>query len=202
MHCVNSVHYFTEERRMCFDEKPLLTMLKWTTKDIDGRFVLRNELKMQFSLHSKLVQGKKGTQQTKRKKKSPKVERKKNKSMNRTYTDVADVDINKGEIAKFLYSDYPSSHFTRSITNPDMNLINRTYETVSDCPVSIESTMPGMPIKSILAAESDTAAQIVASAVEKFCINYDPDDYCLVQVTMDRDGTVLGKCNPNPSWIL
>lgn len=168
---------------MDIGEKPLLAMLKWTK---DGRFLLRNELKLQFSLHSKLVQGKKSAQ-TKRKKKSPKIERKK-KSMNRTYTDVADVDRDNGEITKSVYNDYPPSHFPCSISNPDINS-GKTTEMFHNhpIPITIGNLMPEMPVKSILAVESDTAAQIVASTVEKFDINYDPDDFCLVQVTMEPD---------------
>ena len=182
-------------------EKPLLTMLKWSSKDIDGRFLLRNELK--FSLHSKLVQGKKSPQI--KKKKSPKIDRKKNRYV-RTPTDIvitdgSDIDSEKGHIARSLYTDYPPSHVTRSITSPDIarNYTNigggggggmRTKsklgsEDLSDgncIPISLDTVAPDTPVKSFLASKSDTAAQLVKSAVEKFGIGYNLEDYCLVQV--------------------
>lgn len=196
---VNLYFFFSiVERRMDHFEKPLLTMLKWSAKDIDGRFLLRNELKMQFSLHSKLIQGKKSPQT--KKKKSPKIDRRKNRYMTRTPTDItdsSDVDSEKGRIARSLYTDYPPSRFTRSITNPDIVKTHWTsggnrrikipiQEGMSDStiPISMETLTGDIPSKSILATKSDTAVQLVRSAVEKFGLTNDPEDYCLVQVTI------------------
>ena len=203
MYCAIFVNI--EERRMDPHEKPLLTMLKWSAKDIDGRFLLRNELKMQmnFSLHSKLIQGKKSPQT--KKKKSPKIDRKRNRYVRTptdvTITDGSDADSEKGHIARSLYNDYPPSHVTRSITNPDIarnftniggvKLKSKSLQSGHDeapdgnsIPISLDTLSPDASIKTFLASKSDTAVQLVKSAVEKFGIDYNPDDYCLVQVTI------------------
>ena len=194
-------------------EKPLLTMLRWSAKDIDGRFLLRNEMKIPspFSLHSKPVSKK--SPQTKKKKKSPKNERKKKPVITRTHTDSDDIESEniKGSIARSLYEHYPSSRFTRSITNPDMI---KTHWANSGCKIlkgpigtigehdqmttTSENTvpismLPDMPSKSLLATQNDTAAQLVRSAVDKFGLSLDPEDFCLVQVTIPS----IGSSNPH-----
>jgi afadin len=182
------VHNDEEERRMEFNEKPLLTMLKWTAHDIDGRFLLRNEINMSFSLHSKLIQGGKKNGHTKRKKKSPKVDRKKTKTP-QNVPETVDVN-NTSSIAKTLYSDYPQSHFTSSITDvtASSSSIGR-----DELPILMACFMTDKSIKSLLATDNDTAGDIISNAIEKYGMieSDNPQDFCLVQVTSGGSEQVL-----------
>ena len=190
---------------MDHDEKPLWEMMKWSRGDREGRFLLRNE-----SSFSYFNNGQKKNASPKKTKNSPKNQKERRKLKPRNRGDGSRVDnsskleeasvYNNDKFADTLYENYPSSKFTRSITNPEIvkNLWNSTkdkrlrgsYQEIdelgseeSTVTIITESLTPEFPSKTILATNNDTAAQIVRSAVEKFKIDADPTDFCLVEVT-------------------
>ena len=105
----------------------------------------------------------------------------------------------RGRIAQALYSDMPESKFTRSISVKNKeNQISRTAndkrryslpgveELPSDATMRVYADFiaPDIPCKSLLISRSDTASQVVKSALDKYGIREDPSEFCLIQVTM------------------
>lgn len=184
---------------MDLSEKPLVEMMKWSEGDRDGRFLLRNE--SQFRGH------KKGSS-PKKTKKVPKEQRKTKNRSSRTNMERFEEQSNGtrpnegGKVAKTLYENYPSSKFTRSITNPEIvkNLwtssvdkrLRSSYQAIDELG-SEENSVPIMtdsllPTKTILATNNDTVSQILRGVVEKFRLDTDPSDLCLVEVTLPPVG--------------
>ena len=106
-----------------------------------------------------------------------------------------------GKIAQTLYDDMPESKFTRSISvkNKENQQISRTAtndkrrhshpgreELPSDATMRVYADFiaPDIPCKSLLISKSDTASQVVRSALDKYGIREDPSEFYLIQVTM------------------
>ena len=181
-------------------EKPLLEMMKWSHGDREGRFLLRNESSFSFFNH-----GQKKKLSPKKVKKSPKSPRERRKPKPRNRGDfngkLEEGGVyNEDKFADVLYENYPSSKFTRSITNPEIvkNLWNSTkdkrlrgsYQAIdelgseeSSVSIVTGSLIPEFPNRTIFATNNDTAALIVRNSIEKFQIDVDPEDFCLVEVT-------------------
>ena len=178
-------------------EKPLLEMMKWSEGDREGRFLLINELSMS------MFRGNKRSVSPRKVKKAPKSPKEKRKPKTRSRGGKMEMENGRtiyedDSVADTLYENYPSSKFTRSITNPEIvkNLWNSTadkrlrssYQAIdeldseeSSVPIITESLLPS---KTILATNNDSAAQIVRTAVEKFRLDADPNDFCLVEVML------------------
>ena len=106
----------------------------------------------------------------------------------------------RGKIAHALYSDMPESKFTRSISVK--NKENQMYRSAANdrrrhslpggeelpndatMRVYADFIAPDVPCKSLLISRSDTASQVVRSALDKYGIREDPCEFCLIQVTM------------------
>ena len=106
----------------------------------------------------------------------------------------------RGKIAHALYSDMPESKFTRSISVK--NKENQMYRSAANdrrrhslpggeelpndatMRVYADFIAPDVPCKSLLISRSDTASQVVRSALDKYSIREDPCEFCLIQVTM------------------
>ena len=180
-------------------EKPLVEMMKWSEGDRDGRFLLRNE--SQFRGHKKGSSPKK----TKKVPKTPKEQRKPKHRSSRANTDdqLNPIRPNEGgKVAKTLYENYPSSKFTRSITNPEIvkNLwtsavdkrLRSSYQAIDELGSEENSlrimTDSLLPTKTILATDNETVSQILRGIVEKFRLDTDPSDLCIVEVTLPPVG--------------
>ena len=103
-------------------------------------------------------------------------------------------------IMQSLYNDMPESKFTRSISVKNReNQFNRTSNDKrryslpgggealpSDATMRVYADFiaPDVPCKSLLISRSDTASQVVKSALDKYGIREDPSEFCLIQVTM------------------
>lgn len=191
------------------DEHPLLVQLDWARGDREGRFLLRleNDSGRNLSRTDKKALKKEQKRFLKRRKSRKDKDRDKEKERER----IKEEKIDGGEtvsgesairsgIAQSLYNDMPESKFTRSISIK--NKENQMYKTGNDkrrhslaggeqhlpsdatMRVYADFIAPNVPCKSLLISRSDTASQVVKSALDKYGIREDPSEFCLIQVTM------------------
>lgn len=106
----------------------------------------------------------------------------------------------RSRIAQSLYDDMPESKFTRSISIKNRenqmyrnsndrrrhSLAGGEHQLPSDATMRVYADFiaPNVPCKSLLISKSDTASQVVKSALDKYGIREDPSEFCLIQVTM------------------
>ena len=173
-----------DERKLDKSENPLLVQLSWVNGGREGRFLLRRE-PVEFGFKGLF---RKSPKKEKKKKKNKK-EKPVGKEMDEEEEDV------RGSIARSLYNVMPESRFTRSISvknkkNQPVGSKRRVSyhgdEVDSDGTVRVyaDSVLPDVPCKSLLISARDTAAQVVKSALDKYGLREDPNDFCLVQVTI------------------
>ena len=194
------------------NEKPLMVQLLWGRGDREGRFLFRNELAtgVTSKAQKKALKGL-GRREKKLMKQEKKTTRKKKDGRRVVREDPHQIPMVKtesdgrGAIARSLYQIYPSSRFTRSITNPD--LIKRQWSSSSDkrlrTPLTFKSELhngdetvqvfansisPEMQSKSITLSSKDTALHVVKCAVEMFGLKEDPGNFCLVKVVLPPVG--------------
>lgn len=176
---------FSDERKLDKSEHPLLVQLNWAKGQREGRFLLRRE-PLEFGFKGIFRKS------PKKEKKAPK--KKKGKKEKPSAVELEGDDDAPGSIARSLYSDMPESRFTRSISVKNKrNLVVGKRRTSyhgedidSDGTVRVyaDSVLPDVPCKSLLISARDTATQVVKSALDKYGLREDPNDFCLVQVTM------------------
>lgn len=200
------------------NEKPLMVQLLWGRGDREGRFLFRNELATGVTAkpQKKALKGL-AKREKKLMKQEKKTMRKKKDGRRMVREDSHQLAIAKtesdgrGAIARSLYQIYPSSRFTRSITNPDV--IKRQWSSSSDkrlrTPLTFKSELhdgdgtvqvfansisPETQSKSVTLSSNDTALHVVKRAVEIFGLNEDPGNFCLVKVVLPPVG---GNQNTN-----
>lgn len=206
---------------MELQERPLIEMIKWSKGGREGRFLLRNELS--FAMFQGQQHKKSNASPSKRAKKATKnttKEKRKNKrTRDRSSSNKTDdplVDAATGETGRFvdtLYDNYPSSKFTRSITNPEIvrnawsskadKRMRSSYQAVDEIGTeeggsgSSVTVLGGtvMPSKNIVTGNTDTASMIVHSAVERFQLGVSPSEICVVESTLPPVG---GQVNGGP----
>ena len=196
------------------DEHPLLVQLDWARGDREGRFLLRLEsdsgrsltkaekkaIKKENKRFSKRKKSRKDKEREKEKEKEKEKAREKVREENTDCGELVSGEASgRSKIASCLYNDMPESKFTRSISVK--NKENQLYRTANDKrrhslpggeELPSDATMrvyadfiaPDVPCKSLLISRSDTAGQVVKSALDKYCIREDPSEFCLFQVTM------------------
>lgn len=123
-----------------------------------------------------------------------------------------------GALAKAIYKAVPDSRFTRSISNPEavmrrqrqQKLVKRLHlmRSKDGRPASggmlrvyAGSLVPEEPYKTLLVAKRTITSQVIKDALEKYGMTGEnPDDYCLVQMTVPLSSgenvhlNVVGTC--------
>ncbi|CAG7837489.1 unnamed protein product [Allacma fusca] len=203
------IHENGEERRLEDPERPLLVQLNWHSDDREGRFLLRRiddkiskvpEIPMsELSFKRKL---------SKREKKQLKKLQEKTKS-----------DAERQSVAEKLYTELPETSFTRSISNPEAVMRRRRQQklekklaqfrsrdggpdTGGTLKIYGESLCRDVPYKTLLLSVNDTAVYVVKEMLAKYSLtNYDPLQYCLVQVC-EGEGEYILDDDESPLSIL
>lgn len=160
---------------MEMDEYPLMVQLDWVNGEREGRFLLRRETEN-------------GKEEDRRKRIS-----KRGKKVKKEKEGVLEEVDARGGIARSLYNVMPESKFTRSISkkighHPSSLHGSRDFlDDNSTLRVYANSLLPNGPCKSLLISAHDTAAQVVKSSLEKYGVTDDPNEFCLVQVTVPSE---------------
>lgn len=184
------VHANGEERRLNDRECPLLVQLHWGKDDLDGRFLLKKESAKTARIHDFRSESSKkqafasGVNRfSTREKKQQKVH-----------------GIGRENDAERLYHELPDSHFTRSISNPEIVMQKRRESKLQKKLDEIHSSDRGpdaggtlkiyghticreLPYKTLLLSVTDDAFNIVKETLVKYKLDKEnPNDYCLVKV--------------------
>jgi afadin len=182
---IYEIHSDSQERKLDANERPLWTQLEWGKDGREGRFLLKNEYAktVQFDAqeHSLLRDKKRMSKRDKKKQQKAKESKE-----------------NQANVVENLYKEVPDSNFTRSISNPEIVMARRRQQKLENKLKQIknrdgggtlkvygETLKPDIPYKTLLMSNQDTAAFAVKETLEKYGLsNEDPDNYCLVQVSI------------------
>ncbi|OCT77967.1 hypothetical protein XELAEV_18029066mg [Xenopus laevis] len=203
------VHVSGEERKLDFEEKPLVVQLNWNKDDREGRFVLKNEnifpLKAQSNGPEKqekegVIQNFKRTLSKKEKKEKKRRERE--QSTDKEEQSQLRDDGDNLQLAMEVYKDMPETSFTRTISNPEVVMKRRRQQKLekrmqefrsSDgrpdsggtLRIYADSLKPNIPYKTILLSTNDTADFAVIEALEKYGMEKEnPKEYCIAKVIL------------------
>ena len=200
--------------------------LNWSKGDRDGRFLFKqmpsSGLQQSGSSddpHANLVSPTlpKGGRKEKKRRRKPSGSSSKSSS----HANGGDSDSDEqqpGALAKAIYKAVPDSRFTRSISNPEavmrrqrqQKLVKRLHlmRSKDGRPASggtlrvyAGSLVPEEPYKTLLVSKRATTRQVIKIALEKYGMTGEnPDDYCLVQMTVPLSSgenvhlNVVGTC--------
>ncbi|XP_041420405.1 afadin isoform X6 [Xenopus laevis] len=197
------------ERKLDFEEKPLVVQLNWNKDDREGRFVLKNEnifpLKAQSNGPEKqekegVIQNFKRTLSKKEKKEKKRRERE--QSTDKEEQSQLRDDGDNLQLAMEVYKDMPETSFTRTISNPEVVMKRRRQQKLekrmqefrsSDgrpdsggtLRIYADSLKPNIPYKTILLSTNDTADFAVIEALEKYGMEKEnPKEYCIAKVIL------------------
>ncbi|XP_041418227.1 afadin isoform X6 [Xenopus laevis] len=208
------VHVSGEERKLDFEEKPLVVQLNWNKDDREGRFVLKNENDI-FPLKKTQSNGpekqeKEGVIQNFKRTLSKKEKKEKKRRERDVLKQSADKeegpqlrdDGENLQLAMEVYKDMPETSFTRTISNPEVVMKRRRQQKLekrmqefrsSDgrpdsggtLRIYADSLKPNIPYKTILLSTNDTADFAVIEALEKYGMEKEnPKEYCIAKVVL------------------
>ncbi|XP_041418237.1 afadin isoform X15 [Xenopus laevis] len=202
------------ERKLDFEEKPLVVQLNWNKDDREGRFVLKNENDI-FPLKKTQSNGpekqeKEGVIQNFKRTLSKKEKKEKKRRERDVLKQSADKeegpqlrdDGENLQLAMEVYKDMPETSFTRTISNPEVVMKRRRQQKLekrmqefrsSDgrpdsggtLRIYADSLKPNIPYKTILLSTNDTADFAVIEALEKYGMEKEnPKEYCIAKVVL------------------
>lgn len=189
------IHENGDERLLDANERPIFTQLEWNKDDREGRFLLRRMDEKTLNLAAQNEEPSLKRKLSKREKKKRQKEQEK--------TEAAEKKLaakNKSNIAERLYNELPETSFTRSISNPEAVMKRRRAQKLEkrlqDITVTIgpqaggtlrifgETLNKDISYKSLLLSTMDTAESVVRQVVEKYGVDEDPANFCLVQLVV------------------